>query len=560
MVIAADSSPTSQFIIHADFLLVASREGLEYQRPWNLALLAGIRQGFLGAIRRFAHMPRQRNGAEQRDKGLCFTWPKYIERGTRGSRFWDRLHTEIISDLKWTPLLSARNRKSDLYKPGLLRYVPSQYRFGVGDLDTLFDLPSKGPGWFHLAFEYDDVYQVLSRDLGVKTLSLSELCTEFEYWVAQVGTAGIKKKPVAWHKRVSQVFKSGTGSVRKRLRRLPIIPLQNGAWVSADSGRVYLDFDSGDKVPVDLDISVVDPTATQDQTRRRFLEFLGIGKYNPRDVCDAIIELHRSLDNRATKNLISDAAYLFKHRSLLNRHDGPPAIFFVVIRDGKFEKRKRPPIYCDDSRTTPNLIGKYRDSLGSPFWTLDSAAYEANICADEVNSSARDRKMSKFFDWLLRSPTFSSVPILAQNDRLTEAWDFLADENVVDLLHALGHCVGSTSKLPPVLADEAPELRVRCRDGKSRRLGLLALPTEDLMRECPHIDFVDLPGPSRSMESKWGFLSQFGVLCTCDTTARLRELEALRERFAGDEVDDEAVHEIYRALNSAPSADEEEIQ
>jgi hypothetical protein len=510
-------------------------------------------------------MPRQQNGAVKRDKGLCFTWPKYIGRGTRGSPFWDRLHADIITDLKQTPILSARSKNSDLYKPELLRYVPSQYRFGVGDLDTLFDLPSNGPGWFHLAFEYDDVYQELSRELGVQTLSLSELCTEFEHWVAQVGTAGIREKPVAWHKRVSQVFNGaelsyGTASIKERLRRLPIVPLQGGAWVSADSERVYLDFDSEDKVPVGLDISVVDPTATQSQTRRRFLKYLGIGKYNPRDVCDAIVKLHRDLNTRSTTNLISDAAYLFKHRSLMDQPYAPPAIFFVVIRDGKCEKRKLPPIYCDDSRTTPNLIRKYRYSAGNPFWILDSAAYEANICAGKVTSFVRLQKMSEFFAWLLRSPTFSSVPMLTQNNHLAEEWSFLANANVVDLLHALKHCVDSIYELPRVLVDAVPELRVRCRDGESRRLGLLALPTESLLRECPHIDFVDLPGPSGSMKSTWGFLSRFGMLCTCDTTARLRELEALGQRFAADEVDNEAVHKIYRALNSATSANEKKIQ
>jgi hypothetical protein len=442
--------------------------------------------------------------------------------------------------------------------------VPSQYRFqyrfGVAGFSPLFDLPSNGPGWFHLAFEYDDVYQELSGEFGVQTLSLSELCTEFEHWMAQVGTAGIKEKPVAWHEQVSQVFKSDAGSVKKRLRRLPIIPLQDGSWVSADSERVYLDFDSEDKVPAGLDISVVDPTATQSQTRRRFFKYLGIGKYNPRDVCDAIVELHRDLDTRSTTNLISDAAYLFKHRSLIDQRHGPPAIFFVAIKDGKCEKRKLPPIYCDDSRTTPNLIRKYKYSPGNPFWILDSAAYEANICAGKVHSFVRLQKMSEFFEWLLRSPTFSSVPMLAQNNRLAEEWRFLANADVVDLLHALKHRVDSIYELPRVLVDAVPELRVRCRDGESRRLGLLALPTENLLRECPHIDFVDLPGPSASMKSTWGFLSRFGVLCTCDTTARLRELEALGQRFAADEVDKEAVHKIYRALNSATSANEKEIQ
>lgn len=498
-------------------------------------------------------------GAIRRRRGLCFTWPKYIGRRPRGSPFWDGLHADIISDLKGTPLLLSRNSESDLCTPGaLLRYVPPQYRFGNGDWGTLFDLPSNGPDRFHLAFEYDDVYSELSKELGVQSLSLSELCSEFEQWVAQVGPAGIKHQPIAWHERVSQVF-GGKQSLLARLRRLPIIPLQDGAWVSAEFGHVYLDFDSEDKAPAGLDISIVDATASRNWTRRRFFQFLGIGAYNPREVCDAIIQLHRNLDKRSTTNLINDAAYLFKHRSLL-RYQGPPAIFFLVIRDGRREKRKLSPIYCDDPRASPNLIRKYRCSPGNPFYTLDDEAYEANICADEVDPSARAQKKAEFLDWLLHSDTFLRVPMLVQNNRLTMEWTFLRHANVIDLLHALRHHMNSNFGVPHVLFDGVAELRVRCRDGDWRRLGRLALPTGELTRECPHIDFLDLPGLASSMRSNWGFLSRFGVLCACDTAARLRELRALRERFPADQVDKEAVHGIYRALNSATSASDNEIQ
>ncbi|KAL2128696.1 hypothetical protein VTI74DRAFT_8833 [Chaetomium olivicolor] len=431
-----------KFLIHADFLLVASREGLEYRCPWNLALRDGIRDAFLAAIQRLTSMPPRRLGSEPRRRGLCFTWPKYLGRTPRGNPFWDRLHADIISYLRQAPILLPRNGQSNFCTPGTLRYVPHQYRFGDGNWGTLFDPLPKGLNHDHLAFEYDDVWPELSQ-LGVRCLSLEVLCTEFEQWVAQVGAAGIKDRPLSWHE------------------QLPIIPLRNGAWARAESGRVYLDFKSEENVPEGLDISIVDPTASQNRARRRFFKFLGIMEYTPRQVCDVIIELHRSRKTRTPMNLISDAAYLFKHRSLLGEYGGPPKISFLATRDGKLVKTKVGPIYCDDPRAKPNLINRYRSSAGNPFLTLDDG-YEAVICADEADPSARAQKRNEFLDWLLESDTFSRVPKLVQNDRLTEEWSFLRDANVIDLLHALRlHYANPCFVPPPVLDMAVRELQNR---------------------------------------------------------------------------------------------------
>lgn len=167
-----------------------------------------------------------------------------------------------------------------------------------------------------------------------------------------------------------------------------------------------------------------------------------------------------------------------------------------------------------------------------------------------------------FSDWLLQSPIILQVPELVRNHRLTPEWAFLRDTNVIDLLHALQFHYGSSTRthvaVPHVLYMAVSELQLRCRDGDQRRLGCLALPTEELLRECPNIDFVDLP--EAGSPDSWDFLSRFGVLCTCNTAARLRELQALSKRFQPGEVDKEVVHGIYRALNSARDLDDDKIR
>ncbi|KAB5583473.1 hypothetical protein GE09DRAFT_302763 [Coniochaeta sp. 2T2.1] len=546
-----------KFLIHADFLLVASREGLEYQRPWNLALRVGIRHAFLKSIQRFASMPPQRLESEPQGKGLCFMWPKYVSRRPRSIQFWEDLHAELMNGLRHTPILLPRNRQSGLCKPETLRYVPHEYRFGDGDQGVLFDLPSDGPDRFHLAFEYDDVWEEL-KDLGVRRLSQDEQCNEFEQWIGQVGAAGLKNQPVAWHERVSSLF-CGCQSLRARLRALPIIPLRDGTWVNAESERLYLDSGSEDQVPEDLDISIVDAAASQNKTRRLFFEFLGIVQYSSYHVCQAIIKLHHDMDKRIhnVQHVVNDAAYLFKNDSGLF---GPPPIFFIVVKDGRRESRRLAPIYCDDRRAQLNLITKYRGSAGSPFAILDYETYKPKICAGLSKASDAAQREFGFLDWLLRSDTFMTVPRLVMDDRLTDEWTFLRNTNVIDLLHALRHTIASKRELPAVLVYVLPSLQVPCRDGKMRPLNCLALPTEELLQECPHIDFIDLPRLSSFVKPTWDFLRQFGVLSTCNTAARLRELQALGKTFAADKVDKEAVHKIYRALNLAVDSDDGKIQ
>ncbi len=69
-------------------------------------------------------------------------------------------------------------------KPGDLRYVPREYRF---EGRALFDLPSIKQSY--LSFAYDGIRDEL-HCIGVSSLTISQLCDEFDLWIAQVGIDG----------------------------------------------------------------------------------------------------------------------------------------------------------------------------------------------------------------------------------------------------------------------------------------------------------------------------------------------------------------------------------
>ncbi|UPL02380.1 hypothetical protein LCI18_013314 [Fusarium solani-melongenae] len=513
------------FLMHADFLLVASREGLDYSREWNSALLQAVRKAFLRAVKRFARVP-----ASHSEGGLRYSWPKYIRHHRHAHNFWNTLHENILTDLKAEMILESRDHAAGPCRPRELKFMPRKFRF---EGEALFDCPSLRKK--HLSFKYDGVYDELAL-LGVQRTGTFELCEEFSTWVGEVGSSGLDAKHAGWHQHVARLF-YGKEELKEKLMGLPIIPLRDGSWVSARTDRLYMASEAGDEyVPSGISISIIDPTACQDSDRRKFYQFLGILAYNPFQVCSLIMELHSGngseLSDRQPEDLISDAGYFFKHRQL-RPGQGAPEIFFYVNKP-EYSTRRKTQIYIDVPTVKPRLINKYKDMPKNPFNMLDEG-YVKIICAED------SALKGEFYSWLLKSENISAVPVLVRDRMLSAEWLFLRETKVTDLFLVIEQLC-KNNDVNPRLLTAVPELQVDCRDGTRRLLGELAIPTLDLVRACPHLDFANLPTPER-----WAFLDHFGILTAPNTTSRLKELQALAS-IPIESVDRDLVHTTYCGL------------
>ncbi|KAF5550145.1 hypothetical protein FPHYL_9467 [Fusarium phyllophilum] len=531
-----------RFLIHADFILVASREGLDETSPWNWSLRNAIRLAFVASIRHLVTLSHDRNG-----EGICYMWPKYLPRYHGTSGFWHGLHENMMNALRDTPLLKSRAGGA-LRKPTDLYYVPGVFRFENG---TMFDLPSLSHS--HLSFEYDSVKSELAL-IGVETLNINDLWRELSQWINEVGVDGLKAQSIEWHRKVSLIF-FNQQKLREKLRDLPIVPLRDGSWVRARQDRVFFtSTHTKEHVPTGIELSLVDESVSQDSERRRFLSFLGIREYSPAQVCELIIKLHHDLPPgpcRTEMDLVTDALYLFDHQSCINYE--VPDIHFVAIEGGKTVRtvrtRKR-HLYLVDPDVKPGLIAKYQYNASSPLVVL-SDKYEAELCKERPRQEAE-----LFRRWLLRSRyrEFSTIPALLYNNELSAEWHFLRRHDVMDLLQAMRLEWDRKGMLSPIIIKAAAELQVPGSDGHCRPLGRLAILTPELKQKCPHLDFVSLPDP----ECTWGFLSILGVLTTCNTTATLRELQKLAQ-LQTDEVDKDAVRKIYEKLNASMQSEWKQI-
>lgn len=485
---------------------------------------------------------------DEDDEGLCYSWPMYLTRQSSSSGFWNTLHNDILHALSSEEILESRDEQAGPQKPTTVRYVPKAYRF---ESETLFDLPSINKA--HLSFVYDHVHEPLSS-IGVRRLSLRDLCEEFSQWVGCVGIAGLKRKSDEWHGKVATLFYQEGDWIKQRLKRLPIIPLRDGSWVTATKTHLYLPSpNKNEHVPSGINISIVAEDAVRNAPRKYLYQYLDIKEYNPSQVCKLILELHGKLASarpgRLVEELVADAMYLFEHKSKLDSF-GLPDMYFAVDQDGETFRQRSPRIYVIDPKSKHSVIAKYKDTPGNPFAVL-SDEYETAFL-----NKGMSRSLPEFRGWLLGSRAiFGTTPDLVRNSKLTPEWEFLRDQNVLDLLYAVRDHLSTTIFPNTKLVEAVPRLKVRCLDGESRRLGSLAVPTHDLESHCPHLHFADLPEPT---SQDWKFLSEFGVITELNTTAILRELQTLRQISVQD-VNRSAVRDLYEALNTDARISEDQI-
>lgn len=522
-----------QFLIHADFLLVASREGLEYDVPWNLALRDAVRDAAVKAVKRFIAMP-----VSEAEHGLRYSWPKFLRYNASSHEFWNDLHKDILQRLRDLQVLESGDPAAGYFYPRNLQYVRSEFRF---EKDVLFDCNSLRKK--HLSFRYDGVMDEL-RYLQVQHMDINDLCRELSTWIDEVGTSSLATKSIQWHRQVASLFYDHF-QLKETLMRLPLVPLRDGSWVAANSPHLYLTSEEGDEyIPNGIAISIIEREASQDPPRRRFYKFLGIPIYAAQQVCDLIVKLHSgrssSVISRSPEDMLFDAAYLFKHRALYT-HGATPQIYYLVTNQG-IVSRQNTRIYFPEEADDISLFQKYKDAPGNPFYILDPR-YERHICAGDMAIKQAFRK------WLLQSPNICVYPQLIRESQVTPEWLFLRDANVKDLLLVVKRDYRAIHRSRSDLRLPVNNLLVPTRNGIDCRLGTLALPTEELLRECPHLAFVDLPNPS-----SWNFLEHYGILTVPSTDARLQEL-VLLANLPIEEIDMDAVTACYRGLSQASGSE-----
>ena len=437
-----------------------------------------------------------------------------------------------------------------LHAPKECSNVPATYRLG-GRL-LVEDDESRGK---YLSFRYrgDGVLDAFRR-LKVPNITAPEFVNDLKRMICRIGSDGLGSYSAEWHNAIASVLTTSDFSdLQEDLKNLPIIPLQDGRWVSANEPGIYLPtLSENTHVPPGLGIGIVGEDASASEPRAQLFRSLGVSPYNPKSVCELILKYHTDDQwvntSKSVDDWIQDGLYLFRHRNLLSTEDRE-AILFVPKSLGaihtsllRSQLARGSGLYVEHSCS---LIRRYSDHPENIFPVLDPRY------SQYVSQSSKDTGHdlpSDFSSWFVYGCQASSLPLLFDKQQPTPEWTFLATHCPVDLLRLL--CDNQDRRYRVPINERQFQhtmriMKVPCHGGQMQPLQETALATHSLLKMCPSLEFINLQANDMA---RFKFLSNFGVQTDVNIQSLQLELAAMSKR--GQATNQERVHSIYRKLAS----------
>jgi hypothetical protein len=250
---------------------------------------------------------------------MKYTWPIYIP-STKQQSFFHATRKSILERLKGTKILESGAQVDERFMlaPASLLYVdPERYADREGNPFT-----SKGLGDLrYLSSHYPKHTIETLYALGVRKMSDDMFLTDLE-WIITNELEAFHARSVEWHSLLAKALLPliDRREFTKRLRRLPVIPLIDGSWTSADSESPP--FFQQDSMIAALEgdppsgISIVHQSAVIDYSRKSLLTRLGVEMLSVARMCKHICDIHASKDAKpgqwTTEQLVSHVKFLYE--------------------------------------------------------------------------------------------------------------------------------------------------------------------------------------------------------------------------------------------------------
>ena len=291
-----------KFLIQADFVTQANREDVVHSKR-NRAVLKGVAKAFADAMVVFCKRP-----------SLRYRWMRYLPEDSITDEFWRTLWTLISEKLEQIPLLEPWSG-SGLFKTSDLEKLPEH--FLAEDRSPL--LPDLEGAEIYLSPKYTEAdFQILKR-LGTTTLHWSKFVDRLEADLILGGSKWkVLKNNADWRTRtcivLSRAFIENHPKRQKRLRKLALIPLHDGKWVSSASGtKIYFPKTDDIPIPVDLGLDLTCLMAAENVAWADLLSSLGVMSCPQDSVIRSIYKRYNAatLDNFKLLNAVAHIRYLY---------------------------------------------------------------------------------------------------------------------------------------------------------------------------------------------------------------------------------------------------------
>jgi len=531
------------FLIQADFLLVASRQGIDESQPWNRRLQDHMVHALIQA---FERLNKTR---------LKYTWPAYLPEKQVALRFFDKLKDKFLDRLKDTKILESRS--GELAKPKVMMLVPEQYK----DEDGTPLLTPVNDRYLSTKYDTSHVAALVTQALDDK--KFFDLLKTF----VSKQTEEFRKKSDTWHGKVSTVLMTGQKHLNlNELLIMPIVPLDDGSWISAMSRHkpsyskvanrsvppvsFYLPrSDANIVIPKGVSLSIVEHQASRNEERRNFFRRIGAQDLDYEDVLRGIIKQHKdSIAHADVDMMLSHAQYVFSMPSASRMAQNLSTILWLA--DSRGEHSRGIELHMD------NPFKPAVSQMFSASPTVARLIHPKYLEAYQENVELRTRWLA----WLRECLGIHDVPRLSNktNKGLSVEFEWLVNNlpSIEWLAIIRLNWDDYRLNVPPKTSDmripsedvrnKIASLSVDCTDGKRAKLKDTILPIlRSAVTTIPHMGFHFLDVKDEQ-NSDWFKLSAFGVITHRDLEFWLKLL--IKFSTSGMTTDKMTIIKLYREI------------
>jgi hypothetical protein len=318
----------------------------------------------------------------------------------------------------------------------------------------------------------------------------------------------IEMRSKEWHSDLAKVILEpheprGDGKYARALRRIPLIPLNDGSWRCPPSKHdpIHFPATSGTTIPPGLPLSLVDKEACACPKRRKLFRLLGVKDCDIPNVIARILDYHTNFSSAKSVHIIAQLKYLYKMRNHLRLGDMKKISFECVASK----------LFREGSSTYADI------SSGSELQQLFSGYSKAYFLDGRYFAELDPFERAKLAEWLCETADVALVPRLIDTSSygLHRDFEWLLDnkgDQVLTILrqHWSLYKQNITKKVKEALAD----CEFMCKSGNRAALRQTYIPLPPLVEKTQAFGnandchFLTLTSGD---PKDWKFLSSFGV-------------------------------------------------
>jgi len=536
-----------QFLLQADFLLIASREDINSSSKWNDALRNAAVDTLIEAAQMFNHGK------------MKYTWLRYFPLKGEVSGFFEPFKKKLLDQISNKPLLE--NWAGDMACPSTLIFV-SKEKF-ADKTGRPMTLASKNPNKSsaYISHRYSDADLDYLKVMGVKEMSSEDFLRDLASFIDS-HSLEFQEQPIEWHTRLAEVLIPLTlnPNLLPSIKELKLVHLRDDRWISVSEyeNSILFPGELDDcEIPSGIDLLVVYQHAASNPLIHQLYSSIGVHYFSILHLSSFILEMHGNPNFNpqrvSRESLISQVAFLYLAGW---KGDRDAWIWFVSEENGRVLASQ---LYMDSEEEYSASKFFIGHCSRFPFLHPD---YLSAVPGDPEN----------WLQWLVKQLGVAKYPRIHQSVSklsfdLSDEFRYISANHPTDFLVLLRNRWDKYSsyieKDENQAADIEPNLsrtliqqklaavRMKCQDGQLYRLDQTFLPLEEIVSMAQGcVPFLDVPHPQ---DRRWlDPLRSLGVGIKNDLNLYLRALQSLQ----GKDASQEKVSAFLEQIQARSSEDE----